>query len=141
MTKNLETIRASARKIWSSDEGQLAFCLALIDLAIADTTHISFSRLLDIGKKYGVSDPKAVFRVADYLTGDEANVLEAKFEFIDDEDEPWLETFTLQDVLTARRTKTFANPRSGANVDEFEEHLFLFFAPSMLAKELGAGKS
>jgi hypothetical protein len=141
MTDNLETIREKAAAIWSWDDDHRKLCLAIIDLAMGDASHISFTRLLDMGKQHGVDDPKVVFRIADYLTGDEANVLQSRFEFIDDSDEPWQEVFSLEDILVARRENSFINPRTGQKVPNFEEHLFLFFEPTAFAKKMGSGKT
>jgi hypothetical protein len=66
-----------------------------------------------------------------YLCGARLKLLEAKFEFIEDE-----EVFELSnnEVKQAQRTGFIIHPKTGEQVKSFEDKVFVYFEPEPLAE-------
>jgi hypothetical protein len=84
--------------------------------------HITFNTLK---KQAGLLDAKDVITATTYLTGDRVNLLELKFEFIEND---IVEDVAIEDVMQARKDKVFYHPHKGEIVSDFESKLFMYFS-------------
>lgn len=86
--------------------------------------HLTFGMLSGATGRSTSSD--LVSSAIAYLSGDRAGLLEMKFEFIDQGD---IFPLPATELAKARREKIFYHPIAGVPVEDFEQHVYIYFVP------------
>jgi hypothetical protein len=136
---DIKSIREQLTKVWSVNPDELRVCIAIVDFlsnSAHETTHIDFARLLKLAKDCAVVEPDKVIDAAIYLSGPDLHLLDMKFEFVGDDDEPLSTHFSLEELSYIKRVGKFINPSTGKEEADFANKFFFFFAPSNLAKSI-----
>lgn len=114
---------------------QLQICIAILDYLVHSSSqhisHITYGSLRKVvGKAY---DNRDLLAAIQYLCGDRTHLLEAKFEFIDNEN-----YFDISDdeMIEARETGQLLHPETGKLIRDFEDKVFIYFQPSSVVKNL-----
>jgi hypothetical protein len=139
VTTDLQIVRERLEEVWSVSSDHKTVCAAILDFLSGhahETTHIDFARLLSLARSHSVSDPDKVLSVARYLSGPDCHLLDMKFEFISDDDEPLDDTFSVEELAQIKRAGEFTNPCTGKIEGNFEDKFYFFFVPSPFAKSL-----
>ena len=87
-----------------------------------DVKYLSFAHLLDIV----ATNPEECFAAVQYLSGARSQVLEAKFEFIEDD---LIEEIDASDLFEAGESGVFYHPIEGVPVDDYQDKVFFYFVP------------
>jgi len=114
---------------WGSNP-QSEICIAILGYLLRVPTnnlqHITYGSFRKvIGTNYSDND---LIQAIQYLCGDYINLLEAKFELIENDDN----IFALSDdeVSLAQKTGMLIHPDTGEVVNNFKEKVFMYFKPS-----------
>ncbi|NQE51899.1 hypothetical protein [Herbaspirillum rubrisubalbicans] len=94
-----------------------------------EAKHISLADLIQVASK---QERRAVLNIINYLSGEDLNLLDSKFEYVA-EDESSIFELDLAQVKAAR--SQFINPLSGESDEDVLDKIFMFFVPSDLARE------
>lgn len=124
--KLLPQVRDYLEEDFASDPNIRGACSRIVDFIEAhssdEVTYLSFGHLLDIAG----SKPEEGFAAVQYLSGARSRVLEAKFEFIEDDS---IEELDASDLAEAGETGVFYHPIEGTLVEDYQEKVFLYFVP------------
>ncbi len=85
--------------------------------------HLTYSNISSIA---GSVDPKVIFAVTQYLSGEAVSILQVRFELIFDN-----ETFELEDedVYAAQEQGFLVHPEWGTQISDYARHVYPFFIP------------
>lgn len=115
-----------------------ALCLALVELIAQGVVHrLTFGQLAKLADKTA-AEQRDVACAIQYLTGHDLHLLDLEFEFIDEADQAFY--FDAEAMEVARKEGTLFHPETGELIEDYEDHLFVTFVPSVLAKELATGE-
>jgi hypothetical protein len=109
-------------------------CLRILDYVYQrrfSIDHLSFGSIKKlIGDDFSEKD---VFASLYYLMGSGVKVLEARYQFFEDEDRA-IELDPI-DVREAYHTGILIHPNTGISIDDFEKKVVMYFVPSRKMKE------
>ena len=85
--------------------------------------HLTFNALRSIGQP---EEDLVLMRVLAILSGPSFNVLGQKFEFLDEQEDEYIDLVS-EDVTEALRTGVFYHPTSGYPVPDFQRYIFVYY--------------
>lgn len=85
--------------------------------------HLTFNALRAIGLP---GEDVVLMRVLAILSGPSFNVLGQKFEFLDEEDDEYID-LDPEDVAAALKTGVFYHPNTGQAMPDFQRHIFVYY--------------
>lgn len=129
-----QTIVNQINEDWSK-KPQSEICIAILDYLFRNNfsslSYITYGSLLKVvGGNYQNID---FLEAIQYLCGDKTNLLEAKFEIIEDDNHIDIENFELK---KAYETGQLLHPETGELIRDFESQVSMYFKPSLLVKNL-----
>lgn len=120
---------------WGKSSLQFSVCVKILEYLLSrpinQLKHLTYGSLkLAIGENR--SDIH-ILQAIQYLCGDRASILSLHFEFIDENEQ----SFDLDDdeVKHAQKTGKLAHPKTGENIENFEDQVLMYFTPSSFIKE------
>lgn len=118
-------------------EKEKNICMDILDFLIESEeealNRITFFDLFLATKSLSSEEQNFVFKAAQYLTGDRAQLLEVAFEF---RHNGLIYPLIIDDVYNARNTGIFKHPITGDDVDDFESKIVLYLVLGKKGKEL-----
>lgn len=129
--------------VWVSDPPVLACCLFILELLAKGAnskTEYTVQHFKSPDSKN--ADPEVLLCAARYLSGADLPLLDLRFRYesnVADEFAVTSYEFSEEEVLDFNSTGKFEDPETGELVQNFNDHLYLFFAPSKLAIEMFSG--
>jgi hypothetical protein len=124
------------KTVWE-DRPAGRLCMALLEYLLNDpeqSKRLSFGLIHHIAHQSQIEDDAVIAQAVQYLIGHDLRLLDVQYEFIDDDDRVY--PVDKADQAEIDRTGVFHHPISGAQEPDFEKKLFVYFAPSALAREL-----
>lgn len=122
-----------------SDSAAQNLCFAIIDFLAqeseANLESLSFLRLSKIAGKQAAD--AELLRALAILVGTRVRALESHFYFIDEDEAEYQVDKTA--VSEARRSGVFIHPHKGDPVENFEDHLVMYFSPTQRVLDLKRG--
>lgn len=110
-------------------------CLRILDYVYQNRFKITHLSLGSIRKMLGDDfSERDIMLSINYLLGAGVKVLEARYEFFDDDDEESIQ-LEIGEVKEALRTGIFVHPNTGVAIKNFETMLVMYFVPSDRLKE------
>ncbi|MCB1673510.1 MAG: hypothetical protein KDI00_02440 [Pseudomonadales bacterium] len=136
MLANKLEIRRLLEEDWKYDPTALATCLAIFDYLstndISQVRHISFVSLKTITN---ANDLPTLIKAINYLSGARLPLLDTNFEFIDEITDVSY-PLSRDDYQEIVKENEFCHPETGLPVSEYKKHIFIYFTPSDLAKNI-----
>jgi hypothetical protein len=129
-----QTIVKQISEDWS-EKPQSEICIAILDYLFRNNfsslSYITYGSLRKVvGEDYQHTD---LLEAIQYLCGNRTNLLEAKFEIIEDDNHIDIENFELK---KAYETGQLLHPETGELIGDFKSQVSMYFQPSLLAKNL-----
>lgn len=107
-------------------------CFSIVDFIANESDerlkHLTFGMLVNVSN----IDSQLASKAIAYLSGDRAQILSMRFEFIDEKNEIYfIKTSTISE---ARKTGEFIHPELGIPVLDFEKMIYIYFTPSWITE-------
>lgn len=137
--KSKEDIISIVNQDWSESSGNqsivLKICLNIIEyLKKIDFSKVSYITYGDLRQQLKDNEENhLLLQAIQYLSGDRIHLLDIKFELITEDDES-IEV-SKQELSHARAVGTLIHPDTGEAIGNFEEKVFIYFQPSLIAKQ------
>ena len=118
------------------DKPQSGICIAVLDYLLRVPTdslcHITYGSLRKVvGLQYKDNE---LLKAIQYLCGERINLLEEKFELIENDDNIF--ALSNNEVGLAQATGKLFHPETGELVSNFKEKVFMYFKPTSIVKSL-----
>jgi hypothetical protein len=115
---------------------QSEICIAvlnyLLSVPVHTLQHITYGSLrIVVGSQYSNQD---MLKAIQYLCGDCINLLEAKFELIENDNDIF--ELSNDEVSLAKETGKLFHPETGELVSNFKEKVFMYFKPTSIVQLL-----
>jgi hypothetical protein len=127
----LEDLREIIESDWSEKARLGAACLAVANYVCAgkDLRHLTFGKMRRIANQNSEVDlsERELVALAAYLCRDDLRVLRAGFEFVDENDQIF--PVSKGDLNLAEKERAFPHPETGQLVENFKDHILIFFEP------------
>lgn len=128
-----ETLKQLIFEDWN-DAPQSQICTSILDYLLKgrfkESWHITHAHLRNAVGNY---DDAQILAAVQYLCGDKVNLLEIRFELID---ESGIYPLDNSEVRYAETTGRLVHPESGQLIDDFDEKVYIYFEPSSLVRQL-----
>ncbi|CAI1806311.1 hypothetical protein [Serratia ficaria] len=126
MNKN-EALDIVRRDIGSKAD-VFAACASMLDYICENSYHnLRYITFSEIKRVIDSDELSFVLNVITYLSGGDLELIDIKFEFIDD---GYVEEISKQVVSESRITGEFYHPETGCLVNNFESKIFMYFSLS-----------
>lgn len=132
---NKAQVREVFESFWRGRQ-EVAFGHVVIEYLSAhlDAKHIPVSEFFNIAKRVNVSTPDVVLNVVNFLSGAHVNLLDAGFEYIEDDSVEDLDPGQVRAAYDAS-----INPFTGQFDKDVAKKIFMYFLPSETAKNVLRG--
>lgn len=115
-------------------EPQSQICTSILEYLLngsfKKSWHITHAHLRSAVGNY---DNAQILSAVQYLCGDRVNLLEMKFELID---ETGIYPLDNTEIKCAETTGGLTHPESGELISDFEDKVYIYFEPSSLVRQL-----
>lgn len=120
---------------WEDGSQELLLCNKIVNYVLdnSDISHIT-NRSLKRAIRYKERNDSKLITVLKYLIGSGVHLLDAKFEYIDDSEEPI--DINIEDIRDAEDNDCFIHPTSGQPVENYKDKIFIYYQPSSIVKEI-----
>lgn len=137
--KSEEDIISIVNQDWcessNNQSSVLEICLSIIEyLKKIDFSKVSYISYGDLREQLKDNEKnQSLLQAIQYLLGDRIHLLDMKFELITEDDESI--EISKQELSHARAVGTLIHPDTGEAICNFEEKVFIYFQPSLIAKQ------
>lgn len=127
------------KQIWGSDSPEYDASLAIVQFLQSEAhvaSHITFSLLFQLAKNQQVNDAESVLCAVRYLSGPDLHMLDMRFSFFGNDDEPQADSFSTVELAEIKRQGKYLDPQTGVDVFDIDNRFHCYFVPSSLAKSI-----
>lgn len=138
---NAEEIKSKLQEVWFEGSPECFACEAIVEFlesSTKDTKRITLALLFQLVSSKSINDKNSVLKAVRYLSGTELNLLEMRFEYFGENEEPQQGSFDLAEVSAIRTEGKYLDPETGVEVFDLDDRFHCYFVPSELAKSIFA---